>query len=175
MENFMNQLRKYQWLQALVYMLVGIFLLIRPMAFFKGVTYLIGGYFIVMGLIGIFQRPQDTTAARRVSASEVIMIIIGLCIILFTGTLISLVNVLFGIFILANGISKLLSGLDLRKQVINAGMSLIIYGVLLVIVGLVIIINPFSTLLFLFQMIGLVLLLMGIFDLVGYFGFKKYF
>lgn len=174
MGNFIRHLQKYALLQALFYGILGIVLLVHPQDVFNFILYGLGAYCVLMGLLGLLQERKVQNTFQASYVPSLLLILLGILIVIFTPTLIKLVNIVSGIFILANGLGKIFEGLDLRKKVINAGTSLIIYGGLLAIVGLVIFFNPFATFLLLFQIIGFVLLVMGIFDLLGYFGFKKY-
>ncbi|WP_071131732.1 HdeD family acid-resistance protein [Enterococcus timonensis] len=175
MRSFIAALRKYQLLQAFVYIVLGIFLLINPDSFFKIMIYLLGGYFIVMGLLGLISEIRTKMPNRSSVVLQVLLMLTGVLVIIFLPTLIGLMNVIFGLFIFAHGIGKIFDGLNLRKEVINTGRSIILYGALLAILGLVILFNPFATTLFLFQITGLILIITGLIDLVSYFGLRKYF
>lgn len=174
MGNFFQHLQKYTLLQALFYSVLGIILLIHPQDVFNFILYGLGAYCVVLGVLGIFQERKVQNTFQASYVPHLLLILLGILVVIFTPTLIKLVNIVFGIFILANGLGKVFEGLDLRKRVINAGTPLIIYGGILAVVGFVVFFNPFSTFLLLFQVIGFILLVMGIFDLLGYFGLKKY-
>lgn len=175
MQNIIAQFRKFEWLQALLSVIFGICLLINPNLFFKVVIFIIGAYFIFIGASRMFQKFKALKNEFSPAPADVLLIIVGIIIIFLTGTLLSVANIVFGLIILANGLAKLMSGINIRKEVINAGTTLIIYGIVLAVAGAVIIFNPFKTLMLVLQVIGMVLVIMGIADLFTYFGLKKYF
>lgn len=164
-------IRRYRILQALLYIVMGLFLVTNPNAFFKSVIYLLSSYFIFFGLIGFIQSYK--TGLKQLSPTSIGFIIIGISILVFSSPLVKLANILLGIFIVLNGLSKLKEGHDIRKKIVNDGLPIMIYGGILMLVGVVILFNPFSTWLLLIKVVGVVLIVMGILDFIGYFRYRN--
>lgn len=171
MKNILNTIRKYQLLQALIYVLMGIFLITNPKLFFKSVIYLLSGYFLILGGLGLFQQRKEENDEK--SFFPITFLILGVAVLIFASPIVKIANVILGLFILVNGIGKAIDGYRIKQVIINEGLPLIIYGVILSIAGIVILFNPFSTWLLTIKFIGIMLLVMGILDFIGYFRYRN--
>ncbi len=105
MTNIFKTFQRYRLLQAILYIVMGIFLLTNPNGFFKGIIYLLSGYFIFFGLIGIIQNKDDSF--KNLPPASIGFIVIGLAILVFVTPLLKLMNIVLGIFIALNGITKI--------------------------------------------------------------------
>lgn len=171
MKNILMTIRRYQLLQALIYVLMGIFLMTNPKLFFKSVIYLLSAYFLILGGIGLYQQRNEENDEK--SFFPLTFLILGIAVLIFASPIVKIANIILGLFILMNGIGKVTDGYRIKKVIINEGLPLIVYGIILAIVGLVILFNPFSTWLFTIKFIGIMLFVMGIMDVIGYFRYRN--
>ncbi len=155
-ENF----RRLQRFQGILYVVIGLFLLINPSEFFQLVSYILGFYFIFLGIMGFLQVKRNSGSLFP----NVILILIGLGILVLLSPLVKFASVIFGLFVFFSGLEKLLQGLRIRQRIINDGSTLIIMGIVLGLLGLIIIFNPFQSFLLLFRVAGLIFLLVGLYN-----------
>jgi len=84
-------------------------------------------------------------------------------VFLFASAIVSILPILLGLMILANGAFQLFISLNTKSK----GWSL--YSVILLIGGLILLFNPFQSLMVLFQIFGGILIFMGISEIINYF------
>ncbi|MEO2652521.1 DUF308 domain-containing protein, partial [Enterococcus mundtii] len=95
--------------------------------------------------------------------SAIAFLIFGLIVFLFASAIVSILPILLGLMILANGAFQLFISLNTKSK----GWSL--YSVILLIGGLILLFNPFQSLMVLFQIFGGILIFMGISEIINYF------
>jgi len=157
------------WLVTIAIILFGLALLIWPGQTTGLILNFIGG---LLMLIGAFRIVRYFIRSRKGAAYNYnmdlsiggILALIGLLIYIFKGFLLSLVPTIIGVILLASGLIKLQSALDLRRigrlrwqiQLITASISAVM--------GLIILFNPFGTALLMTRAIGAAILIEGIQD-----------
>ncbi len=99
--------------------------------------------------------------------SGIVFLIIALIVLVFASAIVSILPIILGLVIIANGLFELFFGLNTKSK----GWSL--YSVLLLIGGLILLFNPFKSLMFLFQIFGAILIFMGISEIVSFFRVRK--
>lgn len=85
----------------------------------------------------------------------------------FAPAIASILPILLGLAIICNGIFQLIMGLNMKST------PWLIYSVLLLIGGIVLLFNPFASLLVLFQIFGVILIVMGVSEAISFFKLKK--
>ena len=145
--------------------LFGIAIVINPTAVFNFVGYLITAYFVLLGLINLFE-------AYKTSKNGCLGIWTFQCncfsdfrtdrVLICISNRFDLTNFL-GLMILANGAFQLFISLNTKSK----GWSL--YSLILLIGGLILLFNPFQSLMVLFQIFGGILIFMGISEIINYF------
>lgn len=170
MEMFIQRLERSTLLQAVVYLLLGILIVLYPRFFFDVLVYLIAGYLGIVGLWtlvqGLRQRQGGLPPAFFVG---IIYVILALVVFFFAETLASLLPILIGVLFLFGGIIRLIQALGFRKTMAGRWLWFLIGSLLWIGVGLLMLINPFSSLLVLFQLFGGILIAVGVIELVLYF------
>lgn len=152
----------------IILLLVGILLLLNPDVITKFLSYIIGGVFIALG-VGKFiydSKRKDTTTAD--TFYSILMLVVGLIFIIFSGTFEMLVRVIIGIWVLLNGINIIAANVNTMKVHKNSILAFII-GFVLVLLGLyMIIVNNLV-----FSTIGLILIIYSVLEIINYFFIVK--
>ncbi|MGX6978273.1 DUF308 domain-containing protein [Vagococcus elongatus] len=167
MKNLLASLKKYVLLQGLFYLLFGIIIVMRPGATMNIFIKVIAGYFLVMGLISIvrgLKYKEEVLYSRMSLMGGVLYLIIAGAAVLFMRTLIGLLPILLGIFIIVSGINKWVY----LNQFHMAEKRSYIYIGIMVALGIILLFNPFGAVLVAFRIFGVILIVMGIAELWNY-------
>jgi len=156
--------------------LLGLILLIAPGTATAFVFNIIGAIFILIGLINIvryFLMDIRASILSNALTGGLIWIIIGVAIILFKGSLISMLPFFFGLIVLIGGVAKLRTALNFRRMNVRKWQFELILALISIVFGAVILLNPFSTAMLLMRVIGTALLIEGVSNLISFSAFKK--
>ncbi|WP_214828935.1 HdeD family acid-resistance protein [Exiguobacterium algae] len=174
MEAFIGRLERSTLLQAGVYLLLGVLILLYPRFFFDVMVYLIAGYLALMGLWMIFQGlRQRQNGMPPGFFMGIIYVILALVVFFFAETLASLLPILIGALFLFGGVIRLIQAFGYRTSMSSRWMWFLIGSLLWIGVGLLMLLNPFDSLLILFQLFGGILIAIGILELILYFTIRS--
>ena len=159
-----------------VYLVLGILLLIHPVAFSRAVCYVLGicafvgawkiwGYWKDRKLGGVFQLELIV---------GVILVVIGLVALFKSEVLLSILSVIIGLIILMDGLVTINQALNLRKLDYR-WKYLLPMGIVVAVFGLVLVLNPFGSAMLLMRFLGFTLLVDGFCDFWWYYRLKKLF
>ncbi|MGM9902594.1 hypothetical protein A5844_000096 [Enterococcus sp. 10A9_DIV0425] len=162
--------QRYAFLRAAIYIIAGLAIIVSPTTVFNFIGYLITAYFVLLGVINLveaYKNKQRTGVWGFALISGLAFLVIGLIVFLFASAIVSILPIILGLIIIANGCLQLFIGLNTHSK----GWS--IYSILLLIGGLILLFNPFQSLMVLFQIFGGILLLMGISEIITFFKVRK--
>lgn len=163
-------LRKVKWdaiLSALLYVVLGIVALVIPETMIKTLGYLIGIGLIVVGavsMIGYLLRENSLNYYRHDFGYGLVGIAVGILFLYKVEWIISLVPVILGIMVLASGCGKLQNVIDMMRGEYGNWIVMLILAIINVVFGVILIVNPFDTVILLFQLVGVGLIFSGITD-----------
>ena len=152
---------------SILFILIGLFLLIRPGDALHLVSYALGIIFLIWGLISMtkfFSKKNSENYLEFDFILGAFVFIFGIIILIKPNTIASIIPLLFGIWMLINGVTKLSYSITIYRE--NKTISSMIVSLLIVICGILLIFNPFSAAEFLAQLIGAALILYSGLDLV---------
>ena len=123
---------------ALVYIILGVFMMVHPITFYKGFT---TALMIILIGMGISKIASYFIIKKNTEIGTTMKLISGICLIVF-GILVkvllgSLVAMIIGLFLVYGGISKLVLGLSIKNVDKTQGKILIIAGVINMIIGII--------------------------------------
>ncbi|WP_430606249.1 HdeD family acid-resistance protein [Enterococcus sp. DIV0180] len=169
-EGLKRNFKTYALVRAIIYIVLGVLIVINPRAVFNLIGYLITTYFCLLGIFNLF---EDYKRKKQVGSwgfglfSGIIFLILALVVLFFAPAIASILPILLGLAIICNGIFQLIMGLNMKST------PWLIYSVLLLIGGIVLLFNPFASLLVLFQIFGVILIVMGVSEAISFFKLKK--
>lgn len=162
---------------TIIYLILGVILLIHPMAVGKLVCYTIGilslcyglwriyGYWKIREMAGFFQIDLIT---------GVILAVLGVIALSRPSLLLSILPLILGLIILMDGLVTLNKALNLRKMDYR-WKYLLSWSLVVMILGIVLVINPFGSALLMMRFLGAALIVDGAAELWWYFKLKELF
>lgn len=168
----MRILKELKWqsiLYAALYIVLGVILLLFPETTATTLCYAVGGAAIVIGAVSVciyLFRDVSRNTYRNDFVSGLVSILLGIFIFYKVDLIISLIPFVLGIAVIISGFLKLQDCIDVRRMGYGSGLALFILAIINVVLGIVLVLNPFSTAILLFRIIGIGLIFSGISDLV---------
>ena len=123
---------------SLIFILTGIFLLLRPETAINIICYVLGVLLLLSGVVSIVQFFSDKTSDNYLSFSFIFgafVFIFGLIILIKPAIVASIIPLLLGVWMLINGVTKLSYSLTINKFN-NSTVSII--GSILITLGVII-------------------------------------
>lgn len=157
-------------LSTAAFMLLGLALLLWPEVSLRLVCYLFGAVILVKGLLSIWSYVRAAerdffdyfTLAFGVAASA-----LGVFLFLEPDTVVSILPMLVGLYVIVDGVVRLQSAFELRARGYANWWSFLILAGLSAALGVLMVANPFSTVQLLVMAIGVILLVEGALSLIG--------
>ncbi len=175
MMNFqMRQFRQGKYNSAVtpvITIILGLFLILNPSGVGKGLAAIIG---IVLIISGAFDLLHYLSLNQRGGLlSGIVKCLLGIYAVTRGARLLSLLSIIAGLFIILNAINLIRNSLNLRAAHAPGGTVSLVFSVLFLLVGISMLFNPFGAVAAVFQIIGIILLLNGIFGLAQWYGMNR--
>ncbi len=170
MENFdkkIGSMNKTSIIFSIIFMLLGLFLILKPEDAIHLVSYALGMILLIWGLVSIVKFFSNKESQNYLEFSFIVgvfVFIFGVIILIKPNTIANIIPLLLGIWMLINGVTKLSYSLSINRN--NPAPGSIIVSGLIIICGILLIFNPFSGAKALTQIIGGTLILYSILDLI---------
>ena len=170
MENFegkISSMNKTSIVFSIIFILLGLFLILKPAEALHLVSYAIGIILLIWGLFSIVKFFTKKNSQSYLEFSFIVgmfVFIFGVIILIKPNTIANIIPLLLGIWMLINGVIKLSYSLMVNK--INPSISSIIVSALIIICGIILIFNPFSGAKAIAQIIGGLLIFYSVLDLI---------
>ncbi len=166
----MKFLKKSYFASSLAFILLGLALLLWPEVSLRVVCYLFGALILLKGLLSIwaYVRAEERfffsyfTLLFGVAASA-----LGVFLLIKPDTVVSVLPILIGLFIVFDGVVRLQSAFDLKRAGFTAWWSFLLLALLSAVLGVLMIWNPFATVQVLVMAIGIILLIEGALNLIS--------
>ncbi len=172
MKDFFVKLKNLSLITITAGLVIGILLLFQPDKTVQLVSIMCGITVISLGVgawISYFTKVKSTILAILGSLA----IILGIVLCVKYKSIISVVLLLFGIFVLISGIVDLVSAIDAKRNDLKSWLLSLIMAAASIIMGLLVIINPFSSMLILTRILGASLIVYAVMDLISFIQVKK--
>lgn len=159
---------------SVVFFIIGVIMIIFPEKVSDFTCYLIASMFIFIGVSGIVMYAKTQPKTPYISSTLILAILLGafgLYIFLNPRSFISFIPLVFGIFLVADSISKLSAAIDLKKMNYSGWWHMLISAFIVLGLGLLIIVNPFKAISLSIMIIGIILIydsLANIFTVYSY-------
>ena len=156
---------------CIVELIIGVLLLINPTGFTRAIIILAGLILLAVGLIKAipyFTNSNEATKSEMISG--VVEAVIGLFLILCSGWIISLINLLttlFGIAVVVVGVSKIAQMRNMSKMGFGNTKVMALSAVVTIICGVLIVINPFDGVSTIWIFLGITLIVEAVLDLIA--------
>lgn len=175
MRTVFDKLAQSALLRTILYIVLGVLVLIAPTLVMNIIVYLIAAVAIVMGIINLvnyFRHRTEGDSGYGV-VSGVLLVVLGIVMLIFSGAIISILNIFLGALLILGGAVNLARAFSSGRTLGRQNIFLIIVNILVIIGGILIIVNPFGAAVILFRVFGAVLVVMGISELVTFFVYRQ--
>ena len=152
---------------SLLFIVTGIFLLLKPETAINIVCYVLGVILVLWGVVSVIQFFSDKNSTSYLSLSFIFgafVFIFGIIILIKPSIIASIVPLLLGVWMVINGVTKLSYSLSIYKA--SKNILSIVGSILIVIFGITLIFNPFEGAKGLTQIIGIALIVYSVLDLI---------
>lgn len=156
-------------IQAIVFIVLGLFILFWPGVTVTTIVYLFGAIFAISGiasLVGYARQSSRSYHSPAVLTSGVFMVILALVVFIFPQAIASLFSLLLGIVLALCGVVSAVRALELRSLGGSSWIIGLVIGAVVAIGGIVIIANPFETTLMFIYVLGALMVVNGVGDLL---------
>lgn len=158
--------------KTLILGLVGLVLLLIPGTLNKLIGILIGVALLVVGVIAILKYIKDKENSGSLSlVSGILYAVLGGIIIIYPYSIINLVTICLGVYMIINGLLKLKLAFML-KNITDKWIGTLIMGIITIILGLLLVFNPFAGIT-ITKLAGGFLVVVAIFDLIDTYVIQK--
>ncbi len=161
---------------SILFVIIGLFLFIKPDATISIISCLVGVFLILIGIINIYKYFVSESKINVFSFSlsyGVLLVIAGLFVIIDTSIFASLFNVILGVWIVFNSVTKFQYGLVLKKAKNKDYTYTFLVSFLMFLWGITLFINPFKNALSITQIIGVFIIIYAVLDIMDNFIIRK--
>ena len=165
--------KKLKWnlvLMSALYLGLGVFLLMKPTTALNIVCYALGAVVLACAavqFIRYFVVERGVFQSQLTLISGIICLALGAFLILRSDIVVSILPIVFGLFVIFDSISRVQNALDLRRCGYSSWKSFLLLPVLSVVLGVIMILNPFGTMETLVMAIGIILIVEGSINLLS--------
>ena len=160
----LKNLRNQTLILALCYIIAGLFFILAPNLTLKTIGILIAVFALVAGVVFIFSYFTKKDGPSGSLTGGLLLIVFALFAFIKPDLLVAAIFILLGFAILVNGALKLETGLALRKEDNKNATAVLIAALVTLILGLIVLFASFGATT-LIVMIGISMILAGLFDL----------
>lgn len=158
--------------KTLILGLVGLVLLLIPGTLNKIIGILIGAALLIAGVLAIIKYTKEKEEGSNLNlVSGILYSVLGVIIIIYPYSIINLVTICLGVYLVINGLLKLKLAFNL-KNVTDKWIGTLIMSIITVILGILLIFNPFAGIT-ITKLAGAFLVVVAIFDLIDTYIIEK--
>ncbi len=158
--------------KTLILGLVGLVLLLIPGTLNKIIGILIGAALLIVGVLAIIKYTKEKEEGGNLNlVSGILYSVLGVIIIIYPYSIINLVTICLGVYLVINGLLKLKLAFNLKK-VTDKWIGTLIMSIITVILGILLIFNPFAGIT-ITKLAGAFLVIVAIFDLIDTYIIEK--
>jgi len=169
MKSYVSKLSQISIVTSLAFIVVGLFLIIKPATTLSMISYVLGIVILVNGIVNLikyFSNREKVNLYDFGLIFGILNVIIAIIFISKPSMIASIIPLILGIWILVNGIIKLQFAINLRNQPkSNWVYSAVISGIS-ILLGLFLVLNPFKGAVVITRIIGGILVGYAILDLL---------
>ncbi len=161
---------------SIIFVIVGLFLFIKPDTTISVISYIIGGTLISAGLYSSYKyfSAKDILSTFNFDLIYgVLMLIAGMFLIIKPLALSSFFPIILGIWIIINSITKFEYALLLKRTKNSDWTYTCLLSLLTFIWGIVLLFNPLKTVLLVTQIIGIFIIVYAVLDIIDNFIIRK--
>ena len=165
--------KKQKWnlvLMSLLYLGLGVFLVMKPGTALNIVCYALGGVVLACAavqLVRYFAVERGVFQSQLTLVSGIVCLALGAFLIIRSDIVVSILPIVFGLFVIFDAIGRVQNALDLRRCGYDSWKGFLFLPVLSVVLGVVLVANPFGAMETLVMAIGIILIVEGAINLLS--------
>ena len=165
--------KKLKWnlvLMSALYLGLGVFLLMKPTTALNIVCYALGAVVLACAavqLIRYFVVERGVFQSQLTLISGIICLALGAFLILRSDIVVSILPIVFGLFVIFDSLGRIQNALELRRCEYPSWKSFLLLAVLSIVLGVIMIVDPFGTMETLVMAIGVILIVEGSLNLLS--------
>ncbi len=163
-------------LSSIFLLLLGILLFFKSSATLMGISYLVGGVLIALGVIAIINFLRNSTKDIFVELNIVygiVSIVAGLFLVTVPEFIGSIIPIVVGITIIISSSFKVQQALVLKNLESKYFLPSLIMAIICLVCGVIILFNPFTSAVVVTKAIGLFMIIYAIMDIINSFILRK--
>ncbi len=169
LEKFFKKSIKQDIIISILFVIFGIALIYNPNAIISILSFILGGIFIVAGIMRVFEFISAGKIDNYLLAIGISAIIIGIIIMFSSKIILSFFGVIIGIWIIYAGIINLQTSIVWKDYTSRVWLLSVILSIVTIIVGIYVLINVSVIM----NIIGFIILIYGIINLLENIIFMK--
>lgn len=176
MKNNFKKMFRNSLIYSICFVVLGLFLLIKPSTTISLISYVIGGIIVIAGILTFTKCLGNDFKSITFSFDlvySILSIIAGIIIILNPNALASLIPIVLGIWMIINGSFKFQYSFQLKQFKYKNWILIFIIAIMMIILGIVLIFNPFKGAVAITQVIGIFIIGYAILDIIESFSIRK--
>lgn len=162
-----EKLRNLFFGSSLLVSALGVFIVLQPDSSLRIITYCLGTVIVLLGLIDLITfliNKEDRGALWYLMVRSIAFFILAAFTFVKSEYVSSILPFLFGFLLSIDGLYKIVTGIQIKKS-LNTWSSVLILGIAILAVGVIIVLNPFKVAKLTMQVIGVSLILDGVFNI----------
>ena len=173
------EIKKVIWpslISSIFLLLLGLLLFFKSGATLIGISYLVGGVLIALGVIAIINFLRNSSKDIFVELNIVygiVSIVAGIFLVTVPEFIGSIIPIVVGIAVIISSSFKIQQALVLKNLGSKYFAPFIIMAIMCLICGVVILFNPFTSAVVVTQIIGLFMIIYAVLDIINSFILKK--
>ena len=176
MEKKINKMCNASLIISIIFVIIGLFLFIKPDTTISIISYIIGGTLLASGLFSGYRYFTAEGLGNIFNFDLVygVLLTIAGCFLIFSpNALATLFPIILGIWIIINSVTKFQYALVLKKVKNEDWTYTTIISLLTLIWGIVLLCNPFKSVLAITQIIGVFIIVYAVLDIIDNFIIRK--
>jgi uncharacterized membrane protein HdeD (DUF308 family) len=170
--NFLKEVKKFSIATIVVSAIVGLLFIFFPAQCIKYTSLFVGIALIAIGVVAIVSYIADKSGTFSLLMG-IIILICGIVICVKYKAIISLIVIIFGIFILASGIVDLSASIRSIIRFSNVGWFTLVLSIVTIILGIIAITKSGQLTEGIIQFIGVALIVYAVLDIISYIQVNK--
>lgn len=161
---------------SILFVLIGLFLFIKPDTTIATISYILGGFLLLLGIISVIKYFRSDYGINPFDFDLVygVLVIMGGMVLIINPTLLaSIFPAILGVWIIINAVTKFQYFLLLKKMGIEDWKYTLLIAILTFIWGIILLINPLEAVLAVTQVIGVFIIIYAVLDIIDNFVLKK--
>jgi uncharacterized membrane protein HdeD (DUF308 family) len=162
LEKFLKKSTKQDIIISLIFIVFGIALIYDPSAVISILSFVLGGIFIVMGILRMSEYISTGKNDNYLLAIAISLIIIGIIIMCSSKIILSAFGIIIGIWIIYAGIVNLQTAIVWKEYTSRVWLLSIILSIVTIIVGIYVLVNASVIM----NIIGFIILIYGFINIL---------